>query len=79
MRNPDLDSCRSAIREMISDAIRGVVQDETKNFPEEDDGCVYIDDITGTVGAWLSADTSEIPPEALSHLREAYEICVDNL
>ncbi len=83
-------SFKNKINDIFTAAIRSAVRDELKNInisiiaenhhpEEEDDGCVYIEDVTGTIGAWLSADTSGIPPEALSCLREAYKICVDNL
>lgn len=85
-------SFKNKVNDIFTDAIRSTVRSELKNVnisviaenhhPEEekeDDGCVYIEDVTGTIGAWLSADTSDIPPEALSCLKEAYKICTDDL
>lgn len=52
---------------------------ETESFYEdvyEDDwNFVTCDEITGYVGAWLEADTSDIPIEAVKHLQEAHNIC----
>ena len=43
------------------------------------DETLYIDDITGTIGPWLDMDTSEIPPDAIKHLKKAYDICAKEL
>lgn len=40
---------------------------------------VYLEDATGILGEMLSADTSDIPDNALAHLGAAYDICVENL
>jgi hypothetical protein len=40
---------------------------------------VYLEDVTGILGEMLSADTSDIPDDALAHLGAAYDICVENL
>lgn len=42
---------------------------------DEKSDTVYIEEITGTVGKWLSGDFSDIPIEAMRHLEKAYEIC----
>lgn len=50
--------------------------------PEPESLCeefVTCDEITGYVGAWLEADTSDIPVEAVKHLQEACSICSKEL
>ena len=39
------------------------------------DDIVYIEDVTGTIGRWLSQDMSDIPPQAIQYLEKAYDIC----
>ena len=44
-----------------------------------EDDILDIEDITDTVGQWLSQDYSGIPEEAMDALRNAYNICVKEL
>lgn len=43
------------------------------------DNFVYVEDITGYIGELLDKDYSDIPPEAIKHLKQAYEICARSL
>ena len=56
---------------------------EAESFYEDvygdDWNFVTCDEITGYVGAWLEADTSDIPVEAVKHLQEACIICSKEL
>lgn len=40
---------------------------------------VYPEDITGTIGAWLSAKFVNVPDNAIKFLETAYEICAEEL
>lgn len=41
------------------------------------EGVVYLNDITGTIGAWLDRDfDNEVPSEVVKLLQKAYEISV---
>jgi len=37
---------------------------------------IYLDDITGTLGIWLEAETYEVPNEVIELLAKAYKIAV---
>lgn len=37
---------------------------------------IYLDDITGTLGVWLDAETYGVPNEVLDLLEKAYEIAI---
>lgn len=41
---------------------------------------VYLDDITGTLGEWISADfVEEVPQKVIELLEEAYNLAVKEL
>lgn len=40
---------------------------------------IYLDDIIGTLGIWLEADTYGVPNEVIKLLQEAYKIAVNEL
>lgn len=40
---------------------------------------VYLEDITGTLGEWLEADTSDVPSEVIKLLAKAYELATKEL
>jgi hypothetical protein len=41
--------------------------------------CFYLDDITGTLGIWLEAETYGVPNEVIALLQKAYDIAVKEL
>lgn len=41
-----------------------------------DINAIYLDDITGTLGIWLEAETYGVPNEVIDLLEKAYEIAV---
>lgn len=55
---------------------------QKKNVEPDHDPCdnfVCVEDITGYIGEWLDKDYSDVPLEAVKHLKQAYEICVRSL
>ena len=61
--------------ELNTGKVVDIFYDPNNDDSESEIDTLFVDDVTGTVGEWLDMDSSDIPPEAMKHLREAYNIC----
>lgn len=54
-------------------------EEPPEGYERDDEGPVYLDDVTGIIGNWLNRDVSELPEAAKVMLAEAYAICCSAL